>query len=94
MSVFVVILDTEGGKAAAEVKSRLEQRFEFIHEYTPTCFLVADDVLTRDVAHVGGIRMGDLLDTETVTGAVFRVNGWDGYTDQSLWEWLALARQR
>ena len=57
-----------------------------VHDFVPTCILVSADVLTEDIAEAAGIK-GDDRDT-AATGAVFRINGYGGYTNRSLWEWI------
>ena len=87
MTIFVVILDADGVEAAPKVKDHLEGRFPGVYEFTPTCFLVSGNALTQEVAAAGGLHSTDLLG-EGTSGAVFRINGYGGYTDPSLWEWL------
>lgn len=87
MSTFVVVLDREGAAASSDVLARLREAYKDVHPYTPTCILVSADALTEDVAEAGGIK-GDDRDG-AATGAVFRINGYSGYTNRSLWEWIA-----
>ena len=91
MAIFVVILDAEGEEAAPKVKDRLRERFPSFYEYTPTCFMVSAETLAKEVAKAGGLHSKDLFG-EGATGAVFRINGYGGYTDASLWEWIDSTR--
>ena len=88
MDRFVVILDAEGAKARDRVRKRLRNAFLF-HEYSDTAFLVAGDIVTNDVAVAAGFKKGD-KDGPT-TGIVFRIRGYAGFGDRSLWEWLEKA---
>ena len=86
MSVFAVILDREGAPEAEQVRARLEDKFELVYEYTPNVFMVSTDALTADVARAVGIKGKGA--ERVATGAVFRISGYSGYTDRSLWEWF------
>ena len=86
MVTFVIVMDSEGAAASSQVKTRLQEKFKHFHEFSPTSFLVADDVLTLDVAEAAGIKGENRQ--PGATGAIFKIAGYSGYTDRSLWEWL------
>ena len=85
MSVFVVVMDAEGSVAAPQVLERLREKFPEVHKYTSTCFLVSADSLTKEVAEAAGLRR----ENGGFTGVVFRLDGYSGFTDTSLWEWIS-----
>ena len=87
MSTFIVIMDPGGAARGPEVKSRLQEKFKEVYEFSPTAFLVAADTLTVEVARAGGIKGEGQM--ANATGAVFRIDNYSGYSDRSLWEWLA-----
>ena len=86
MSTFVIILDADGEQVTEHVKDRLQQKFKTFYEYTETVFMVSGDVLTEHVANSAGLKGSERIDG--ATGVVFRVGGYSGYTNQSLWEWF------
>ena len=86
MDTFVIILDAEGVESRAAVEATLRDKYEQVYPFGPHAFLVASDDLTAIVAEEAGIK-GDNRHPGA-TGAVFKISGYSGYTDRSLWEWL------
>ncbi len=86
MDAYIVIMDREGIAASPTVKARLQNKFGRVYEFSEGSFLVAADDLTANIAQVAGMKGDDQI--EGATGAVFRINGYAGYTDRALWEWL------
>ena len=91
MRSFVVIVDERGADKAAEVKARLDAAYADVYEISPTVFVVASDGLTESVAISAGFKDRRGLGEHEVTGVVFRIDIYSGYTRTSLWEWLRKA---
>ena len=87
MDAFIVVMDPEGADRSSSVKERLQERYDEFYEFSPTCFLVASDALTEDIAKAAGIKGEGGI--ESATGAVFKISGYSGFTSRSLWEWLS-----
>ena len=94
MARFVIVLDEGGAADAAAVRARLQAAYGDVFDFSPNCMLVATDAVAKQVAIAGGISEQGLLPIEedggggSVSGAVFRINGYSGFADPSLWEWL------
>ena len=94
MARFVIVLDEGGAAEAAAVRARLRAAYGDVFDLSPSCMLVATDSVAKQVAIAGGISEQGLLPIEeedgsgSVSGAVFRINGYSGFADPSLWEWL------
>ena len=88
MSIHVIVLEASN----KEVTSRIKERYAENHEFSDTCYFVQTRDITRDVAHVVGIK-GETR-AEGASGAVFKLNGaYSGYTSRALWEWLSQAEE-
>ena len=88
MQSFVIVVDDTGADKAADVKVRLDAAYTDVYEISPTVFVVASDGVTESVATAAGFKDHDELEGHRVTGVVFRVDMYSGYTRSSLWEWL------
>ena len=100
MARFVIVLDEDGAVEAAAVRARLRAAYGDVFDFSPNCMLVATDAVTKQVAIAGGISDQGSLPIEegaevgSVSGAVFRINGYSGFADPSLWEWFRERAER
>ena len=76
-------------KHVDQVRNRLKDEYGAVYEYVPSVLMVSADALTADVARTAGIKTEN--ENRIATGAVFRINGYSGFTDRSLWEWFGQA---
>lgn len=73
-----------------EVAARIEAEFRDVFGYTDTFWLVRCNAptLTGQVAEAAGIKGEERV--REASGVVFRLGaGYSGYTNRTLWEWLA-----
>ena len=86
MRVFVVALDADGEVASEMVEERLKRSVSDFYRLSPSVFVVSADLLSSELANAAGIKGDDRL--SDATGVVFRIDGYSGFTDRSLWEWM------
>ncbi len=86
MRIFAVILDADGEAESERVEARLRKKFSSLYRLSPSVFVVAADLLSSELAESAGIKGEDRL--EGATGVVFRIDGYSGFTDGSMWEWM------
>ena len=86
MRVFVVVLDEDGKAVSAQVEERLKGSVSSLYRLSPDVFVVAADLLSSELAAVAGIKGEERL--SDATGVVFRIDGYSGFTNRAMWEWM------
>ena len=82
-----MVLD-HANEATAE---RIHENFPGSYQHSETLFLIADEGVTASVAKVIGLDGSN----PAITGAIFKLNSsYAGFTQRSLWEWLATAEEK
>lgn len=82
MTTFIVV----SNEFSADLQQNIERSYPKNYRINPTTWLLSTEGVTADISKSLGITDGNVG-----SAVVFRTDGYYGWNDKSLWEWLDTA---